>query len=119
MAADHIQLGGHGVDLRSDHGAGLIDEVDGLVGQEPVGDIPVGQGCGGDDGAVLNLYAVVDLIALLQTTKDGDGVLHRGLADQHRLKAPLQRRVLFNILPVFVEGGGPDAVKLAPGQHGL
>ena len=32
---------GHGVDLGADHGAGLIHQVDGLVGQETVGDIAV------------------------------------------------------------------------------
>mgnify|MGYP002508224413 CR=1 FL=1 len=35
----HIQLGGHGVHLRADHGAGLVHQVDGLVGEEAVRDI--------------------------------------------------------------------------------
>ena len=42
LPLDHIQLGGHGVNLRADEGAGLVDEVDGLVREEPVGDVPVG-----------------------------------------------------------------------------
>ena len=33
LAAQIVQLGGHGVDLRADHGAGLVNEVNGLVGQ--------------------------------------------------------------------------------------
>ena len=119
LPLDHIQLGGHGVNLRADHGAGLVDEVDGLVREEPVGDIPVGQGGRGDDGAVLDFHPVEDLIPLFQTSKDGNGVLHRGFAHHHRLEPPLQGGVLFNVLPVLVEGGGADAVELSPGQHGL
>ena len=116
---DHVQLGGHGVHLGADHGAGLVHQVDGLVGQEPVGDIPVGEGGGGDDGPVGDLHAVVHLVALLQAAEDGDGVLHRGLIHHDGLEPPLQGGVLLDILPVLVEGGGADAVQLAPGQHGL
>ena len=49
----------------------------------------------------------------------GDGVLHRGLVHLHRLEPPLQGGILLDILAVFVQGGGADAVQLAPGQHGL
>ena len=117
--AHHVQLGGHGVHLGTDHGAGLVNEVDGLVGEEPVGDIAVGEGGGGNDGSVGDLHPVVDLIPLLQTPKDGYGVLHRGLPHQHRLKPPFQGGVLLDILAVLVEGGGPNAVELPPGQEGL
>ena len=119
LPLDHVQLRGHGVDLRADEGAGLVDEVDGLVGEEPVGDVPVRQGGGGDDGPVLNLDPVEDLVPLLQSPKDGDGVLHRGLVDHDGLEPPLQGGVLLDVLAVLVEGGGPDAVELPPGQHGL
>ena len=44
LPLDHVQLGGHGVDLGADHGAGLVDQVDGLVGEEPVGDVAVATG---------------------------------------------------------------------------
>ena len=43
----------------------------------------------------------------------------RGLVDQHRLEAALQGRVLLDVLAVFVERGGADAVQLAARQHGL
>ena len=76
LALDNIQLGGHGVHLGADHGAGLIHQVDGLIGEEPVGDIAVAEGSGGNDGAVGDLYAVVDLVALFQATENGNGILH-------------------------------------------
>ena len=114
-----VQLRGHGVHLGAHLGAGLVDQVDGLVREETVGNIPVGQGGGGNDGGVRNLHAVEHLIALLQTAKDGNGILHGGLVHQNGLEAALQSGVLFNILPVFVQRSGADAVQLAPGQHRL
>ena len=60
-----------------------------------------------------------DLIPILQSPEDGDGILYRGLIHRHWLEPPLQGRILFNIFPIFVQGRGADAVELAPGQHGL
>ena len=119
LPLDHVQLGGHGVDLCADEGAGLVDEVDGLVGEEPVGDVAVAQGGRGDDGPVLDLHPVEDFVPLLQAPEDGDGVLHRGLVHHNGLEAALQGGVLFNVLPVLVEGGGANAVQLPASQHGL
>ncbi len=62
---------------------------------------------------------MVHLVALLDAPEDGDGVLHRGLLHHHGLEPPLQCRVLFDILPVFVQCSRADAVQLSPGQHGL
>ena len=119
LAAHDVQLGRHGVHLGADHGAGLVDEVNGLVGQEAVGDIPVGEGRGGDDRRVGDLHAVEDLVALLQTAQDGDRVLHGRLVDHDGLEAALERRILFNVFAVFVERGRADAVQLAARQHRL
>ncbi len=43
----------------------------------------------------------------------------RRLADQHLLEAPLQRRVLLDVLAVLVERGRADHPQLAAGQHRL
>ena len=37
-----VQLSWHGVDLSADHGAGFVHQVNGLVRQETVGDVPMG-----------------------------------------------------------------------------
>ena len=100
-------------------GAGLVDEVDGLVRQVAVPDVPGGEGHGGVNGLVGDLEAVVGLIAVPQAPEDGPGGVLIGFGYQNGLKAPLQGGVLFNVLPVLVEGGGADAVELSPGQHGL
>ena len=50
-ALELVDLDGRGVDLHAQPGRGLVDEVDGLVGQEAGGDVPVGEGGGGDQRA--------------------------------------------------------------------
>eukprot|EP01136_Pigoraptor_vietnamica_P037821 Opistho-1_new@106316 len=110
---------GLGVDLDLDLGRGLVDQVDGLVGQEAVGDVAVAQLGGGHDRRVGDLHAVVDLVLLLQTAQDGDGGLDARFTDQHLLEAALERRVLLDVLAVLVERGGADAVQLAARQRGL
>jgi hypothetical protein len=62
---------------------------------------------------------VVQLVALLQTAQDRDGVLDVGWIDQDRLEAALERAVLLDMLAVLVERGGADAVELAPRQQRL
>ena len=61
----------------------------------------------------------MDLVALLQPTQDRDRVCHRGLAHHHRLEAPLQRRVLLDVLAVLVERGGAHAAQFAAREHRL
>ncbi len=59
------------------------------------------------------------LVLLLQAAQDRDRVLDRRLGDEHRLEAARERRVLFDVLAVFVERGRADAVQLAARQGGL
>ena len=79
----------------------------------------MGQGRRRYDRRVGNVDAVVHLVAFLQSPQDGDRVLDAGLFHQHFLEASLQRRVLLDVLAVFVESGGADAVELAAGQRGF
>ena len=62
---------------------------------------------------------MVHFETLLEAAQNGDGVLHGWRLDQDWLEAPLQGRVFFDVLAVFVERGGADAVQFAAGQHGL
>ena len=119
-AARHlVQLSRHGVDSRAHHRARLIHEVNRLVRKETIGDIPVGQDCRTHDGVVLDAHAMVHFVAFAQSTKDGDGIFHRGRLNQYRLEAALQRRVLLDMLAVFVQRGGPYAVQFSTGEHRL
>jgi hypothetical protein len=115
----HVDLGGHRVDLDAQLRRRLVDQVDRLVGQEAVGEVPVGEHRRADERRVLDAHAVVDLVALLEAAQDADRVLHGGLADVHLLEAALERRVLLDVLAVLVERGGADHAQLAAGQHRL
>ena len=94
-------------------------EVDGLVGQEPAGEVAVGEHGGGDEGGVLDADAVVHLVALLEAAEDGDGVLDRRLADEDGLEPALEGGVLLDVGAVLVERGGADEAQLAAGEHRL
>ena len=118
-AFDLVELHRQRVDLGAQLRGRLVDEIDGLVRQETVADVAVGEHRGGDQGGVLELHAVVDLVPLAQAAQDADGVLDRGLGDEHRLEAPLERRVLLDVLAVLVQGRRPDGVQLAPGEQRL
>ena len=119
LAVDDVELGRHRVHLGADHRAGLVDEVDGLIGEEAVGDIAVRERRSGDDRGVRDLYAVEHLVSRFQTTQDGNRVFDRRLLHKNRLKPPFKRGVLFNILPVLVERRCTDAVQFASCQHRL
>ncbi len=62
---------------------------------------------------------MVYLEALLQSPENGYGVLNGRLLHHDGLEAALKGGVLFYVLAVLVDGGGADAVELAPGQHGF
>ena len=108
-----------GFDLHADPACRLIHQVDRLVGQEPVGDVAVGERRRRDDRPIRDPHAVVQLVLFLETPEDGDRVLHRRLADEHWLEPALERRVFLDILTVFVERGRADTVQLAAGKRGL
>ena len=114
-----VELDRRGVDLHAQPGRRLVDEVDRLVRQEAVGDVPVGEDGRGRQCGVADTHAVVRLVPLLEAAQDRDRVRHRGLADQDRLEAPLERRILLDVLPVLVECRRADSSQLAPGEHRL
>ena len=74
-AVEFIDLLGLRIDLHPQPRGGLVDQVDRLVGQETVGDVEVRQGGGGDQRAVGNAHAVVQLVFLLDSAQDRDRVL--------------------------------------------
>ena len=118
-ALHDVDLGGQRVDLDAQLAGGLVHQVDGLVGQEAVGEVAVAEHGRGDQRAVLDAHAVVHLVALLQAAQDADGVFDGRLADVHLLEAALERGILLDVLAVLVERGGADHAQLAAGEHRL
>ncbi len=96
------------ISIRSLRG-GFVHQVDRLVGQEPVGDVARREHRRGDERRVLELHAVVNLVAFAQAAQDADRVLDGRLADEHRLEPALERGVLLDVLPILVERGRADA----------
>src|SRR5699024_713077 len=87
-------------------------QVDGLVRQEAVVDIPGGQLHGCLQGLVGDLQVVVLLVLLPQALQDLQGRLLAGRTHLHRLEPALQGGVLLDILPILVQGRG--ASRTAP-----
>ncbi len=106
-------------DPQPDPGAGLVDQVDRLVGQEAVGHVAVGQLDGGYQRLVGIAHLVVCFVAVAQAAQDRDRVVHGRFGHQDRLEPPGQCRVLLDVLAVLVQRGRPDDVQLAAGEGGL
>lgn len=47
----------HGFDFRAQFGGGFVDEVDGLIGQEAVGDVTVREDSSGDQSLIADADA--------------------------------------------------------------
>ena len=116
----HLADGGrHGEGRKPDPGSRFVDDVDGLVRQEPVVHVALGQGHRGLDG----LRGVEDLVVLLVAFLEPHEDLHRlgggrGIYGDG-LEAALQGAVLLDVLAVLVEGGGSDALQFAARQGRL
>ena len=61
LPVHRVHLGGHGIDLRTDHRRRFVHEVDRLIGKKTVGDIAVGKHRRRDERVVVNPHAVEDL----------------------------------------------------------
>ena len=110
---------GLGIHLHPKPRSRFVDKVDGLVGQEPVGNVAVAERCGGDERRIRNAHTVVKLVLFLDASEDRDRILDRRLVDEDRLETPGQRRVLFDVLLVFVERGRTDTVEFTTRQRRL
>ena len=104
-------------DLHPDPARGLVHQVDRFVGKEAVGDVAVAERRRCNDRSVGDPDAVVELVLLLEAAQDRDRIGHRRFADEHRLEAPLERRILLDIFAIFVERRRSDAVKLTAAQR--
>ena len=79
--------------------AGLVDEVNRLVRQEPVGDVAARLVHGRLDGLRRVLDVMERLVPVLDAHEHLDGFLLARRIDLDRLEAPLERSVLLDVLP--------------------
>ena len=97
----------------------LVHEVYGLIREEAVGDVAVGELGRRDNRLFRYLHPVVSLVAVPQATQDVYGVVDGRLLDQHGLEAALQSRVLLYVLAVLVYGRRSHHVQLAARESRL
>ena len=116
---DFLDLGRRRERHQAGTGRGLVDDIDGLVGQLPIGDVAVGEIHGRPDRNVGDLHPMVRLVLVAEAPNDLDGFGHAGRLDDHGLEPPLERAVLLDVLAVLVEGGGADGLDLAARERGL
>ena len=76
--------------------------------QQAVGDIAFAQGDGGTEHIGRHLHMMVLLIVALDAVHHGQRVGNAGLLHPHGLEAAFQRRILFDVLSIFVERGRTD-----------
>ena len=102
-----------------DIGTGFVQQVDGLIRQEAVGDIPLRQHNTLTGNFGRNGDAVIFGIGFGNALQNLAGFFQGGFRHGNRLKTPLQSSVLFDILSVFGMGGGTDDLNIPPGKRGL
>mmetsp|Transcript_72869 Transcript_72869/g.122718 ORF Transcript_72869/g.122718 Transcript_72869/m.122718 type:complete len:252 (+) Transcript_72869:1442-2197(+) len=96
---------------------GLINHVNGLVGQEAVGNVPLGHVHSRLQCILCVNATMMLLIFPCQASQNLHALLFTGLRDVHRLEPPLQSRILFDILAILFKGGGADQLQCSSG-HG-
>ena len=110
---------GH-VDVGQVHAAThLIQGVNRFVGKVAVGDVTAREGHAGTDGFFRVGHAVMLFVLVLDVVQDLHGFFDRGRLHHDLLEPTFQRAVLFNVLTVFVEGGGSNALDFATSEGGL
>ena len=100
-------------------GAGLIEHVDGLIGQETVLDIAIRQRDRGMQRLVGEAHVMVRLVAVAQAVQDAHRLLFVGLVHHDGLEASCKRGVFLEVLAVLLHRGGADHLDFAARQGRL
>ena len=96
--------------------AGFIQQIDGFIRQETVCDIPLRQHHALSGNLQRNGNTVKFRVTFRNALHNLAGFLDGGFIDCDRLETALQRRILFNVLAVLVEGRCANDLNLTPGQ---
>jgi hypothetical protein len=119
LVVELAQLGRRRQDRETQACAGLVEQVNRLVGQEAVAHVAVGEVRRRDDGAVGDRDLVERFVLVAQPLEDVDRVGQRGLVHLNRLEAALEGGVFLEVFAVLVESGRADRLQLAAGEKGL
>lgn len=105
---------GHGFD--ADAGAGLVDNIDGLVWLDSACDVAAREFNGGADRGVGVLDAVVLFVLRADAFEDFNGLLVAWWFDGDGLETTIKGGVFFDVFAVLVEGSCANALDLAAGH---
>ena len=97
----------------------FVENVNGLVREETVGDVPVAQADGSIDGLVAVADTVMLFILVLDVRQDLDRFIDGGRIHHDLLEPAVERTVLFDVLAVFVQRCGSDALELPARERRL
>ena len=100
------------------HRPGLVDEIDGAVGQAVVAKMAGGELGGGREGGVGVGDAVMGLVPAAQAGENPHRLLDRWLVDGDLLQPPGECAVLLDLLELL-EGRRADDAKVARGENRL
>ena len=95
--------------------SGFVQGIDCLIGQEPIGNVPNGQGYAGRQGFVGVRNVMMLLVLRLEVLQDLQGNLWARGVHQNFLKPALKRSVLLDVLTVLVKGGRSNALNFSSG----
>src|SRR6185436_15745069 len=99
--------------------AGLVEDVDGLVGEKAVGDVAVRLVDRAADGGVAVLDLVEGLVALLDALQDLQRLVLVRRIHIDGLEAAEQRAILLDVAAILADRGRADAGDLAARQRRL
>ncbi len=102
-----------------DPGGAGVEQVDGLVGQQPPRDVAVAEPDRGHHGVIADADLVALLVVRGQAAHHGDGLVLRRLLDLDQLESAGQRGVLLEVFLVLRPGRGGQGPQLPAGQGGL
>ena len=112
----HLGLGG---DFHLELGSRFIDQIDGLIRQTAITDVPIRQSVRGLQRLIRDRHAVVQLVTLLQATQNLQAQGQIRLSNQHLLKATVQGWVLLHGAAVVLGRRGTDTTEITPGEGRL
>ena len=116
---DDVDFLRHAVHLHRQTRCGFVDQIDGFIRQKPIGDVTTGKLSGCNQCRIFDRDAVVSFIALFKSSQDRDRVFDVWLVDINGLKATFEGCVFFNVLAIFIQRRGADAMQLAAGKRWL
>lgn len=96
---------------------GFVDQVDGFVWEEVVGDVVVGEVCCGYDCIVGDLYFVVCFVVVVQFFEDVDCVWQCWFVYLYWLEVVFECGIFFEVFVVFVECGCVDCLQFIVGEQ--